>query len=229
LKIIRAYGIVNETVRPDSPVYGIPYPGIYIVDVQGRVISKYFEDDYKERVSTANILGERYGLRVDKAQRSAETKHLEIRTAASNDLGRPGLRIRLSVDLALKPGMHVYAPGVKGYIPIDWQLDPDGPAAKRHDFQYPKSEMLHLAAIDETVPVYRNLIRIEREITFAQDVTLKALATPEGELIVKGTFRYQACDDRACYIPQTVPLEWRFKYEGLDRTRVPVDLQHKPN
>ena len=89
--------------------------------------------------------------------------------------------------------------------------------------------MLHLAAINETVPVYRNQVRIEREITFGQDKELKALVTPAGELIVKGTFRYQACDDRTCYIPQTVPLEWRFKYQGLDLTRVPAELQHKQN
>jgi hypothetical protein len=40
--------------------------------------------------------------------------------------------------------MHVYAPGVRGYIPIDWKLDEGGPAAKRHSFEYPASEMLHL-------------------------------------------------------------------------------------
>lgn len=228
-KIIRAYGIFNETVKPGSAAYGIPYPGIYVVDAQGKVVSKYFEDDYKERVSTADILAGRFGVRVDKAQKSSEAKYLEITTAASNSLARPGLRIRLSVDLALKPGMHVYAPGVKGYIPIDWQLEPGGPAAKRHSFDYPRSEMLHLAAIGETVPVYRNRIRIEREITFGQDAALKPLVTPEGELIVKGTFRYQACDERTCYLPQTVPLEWRFKYEGLDRSRVPTELQRKPN
>jgi len=228
-KIIRAYGILNETVKSDSPAYGIPYPGIYVIDVHAKVISKYFEDDFKERVSTADILAGRFGVPLDKSQKSTETKHLEITTAASNGVARPGLRIRLSIDLALKPGMHVYAPGVKGYIPIDWQLDQGGAVAKPHSFQYPASEMLHLAAIDETVPVYRNHIRIEREITFAQAGILKPLVTPEGELIVKGTFRYQACDDRTCYLPKTVPLEWPFKYEGLDRTRVPAELQHKPN
>jgi hypothetical protein len=228
-KIIRAFDILNETTKPGTISYGIPNPGVYLVDVQGKVVSKYFEDDYKERVSTADILAGRFGVRVDKAQKSAETRHLEITTSASNDLARPGLRIRLSVDLVLKPGMHVYAPGVKGYIPIDWQLDSGGPAGKRHSFNYPASETLHLAAIDETVPVYRNHVRIEREITFGQEGELKPLVTPAGELIVKGNFRYQACDDRTCYIPHTVPLEWRFKYEGLDRQRVPTELQRKPN
>jgi hypothetical protein len=40
--------ILNETTKPGALTYSIPYPGIYIVDSQGKVLSKYFEDDYKE-------------------------------------------------------------------------------------------------------------------------------------------------------------------------------------
>jgi len=25
---------------------------------------------------------------------------------------------------------------------------------------------------------------------------------------ISGTLSYQACDDRVCYLPQSVPLEW---------------------
>jgi peroxiredoxin len=61
-KIIRTYDILNEAVKPGTPTYGIPYPGVYVVDAQGRVVSKYFEDDYRERVSTAEILARRSEL-----------------------------------------------------------------------------------------------------------------------------------------------------------------------
>ena len=166
---------------------------------------------------------------MDAARGSAETKHLQVTSAASNDIARPGLRIALSLDVELKPGMHVYAPGVQGYIPIDWRLEEGGPAAKQHSFEYPPSEMLRLEAIGETVAVYQGHIRILREITFGQEAVLKPLVSPAGEVIVKGSFRYQACDDRKCYVPQEVPLEWRFKYEGLDRQRAPSEFQHKPN
>ena len=158
----------------------------------------------------------------------AETKHLRLTTTASTPVATPGHRIVLSLEIDLKPKMHVYAPGVQGYIPIEWKLE-EGAAGKLQPVAYPASEMLHLEAINETVAVYRGHIRIRREITFGQEAALKALVTPSGEVIVKGTFRYQACDDRKCYVPEAVPLEWRFKYEGLDRTRVPSELQHKPN
>jgi hypothetical protein len=228
-KIIRALDILNDTTKPGTLTYGIPYAGVYIVDAQGKVVAKYFEDDYTDRISTADILTRQFGAPLAAAREVSETKHLQITTAASNDLARPGLRIALSLDIELKPGMHVYAPGVQGYIPIDWQLDEGGPAAKRHAFKYPDSEMLRLEAIGETVPVYRGRVRIVREITFGQEAALKPLVTSTGELIIKGSFRYQACDDRKCYVPQDVPLEWRLIYEGLDRQRAPAEFQRKPN
>jgi hypothetical protein len=228
-KIIRAYGILNETTKPGTLTYGIPYPGVYVVNAQGKVVSKYFEDDYKDRVSTADILSRQFGAQLEAARGAPAAKHIQITTAASNDIARPGLRIALSLDIELQPGMHVYAPGVQGYIPINWLLDEDGPAAKRQSFEYPASEMLRLEAIGETVPVYRGHIQIRREITFGQETALKLLVSPTGEVIVKGSFRYQACDDRKCYVPEDVPLVWRFKYEGLDRQRAPSEFQRKPN
>jgi len=44
------------------------------VDVQGKVVSKYFEDDYKDRVSTADILARQFGAPVDAASGGSETK-----------------------------------------------------------------------------------------------------------------------------------------------------------
>jgi hypothetical protein len=225
-KIIRAFDILNETVAPGTAFYGIPNPGTYVIDPQGRVVSKYFEDDYRERVSATDILIQDFGNPAAEARKVAETKHLRIITTASTLVARPGHRVVLSLEINLKPKMHVYAPGVQGYIPIEWKLE-DSAAGKLQPATYPASEMLHLEAIGETVPVYRGRVIIKREITFGQEAALTPLVNPAGELMLKGSFRYQACDDRVCYVPQIVPLEWRFHFERLERARVPADLQRK--
>jgi hypothetical protein len=149
-----------------------------------------------------------------------------LTTAASTPVAHPGHRILLSLELTLKPKMHVYAPGVVGYIPIDWQLEAAG-TAKTFPVQYPAAQQVHLKVINETVPVYRGRVRITREITFGQENALKPLVSPSGELVLKGSFRYQACDDRECYLPETAPLEWRFHFEPMERERVPAELQRK--
>jgi hypothetical protein len=225
-KIIRAFGILNDAVQPGTAQFGIPYPGTYILDTKGTVVAKYFEDDFRERISASDILVRQFGAVPDSGSSSEEASHLSLTTAASMAVARPGERIVLSLELDLKPNMHVYAPGVEGYIPIDWKLE-ESPAAKVLPFHYPASRKLHLKAIGETVPVYRGRVRITREIAFGPENAVRPLVTPAGELILKGSLRYQACDDRKCYVPETVPLEWRFHFEGLDRERAPVSLQRK--
>jgi hypothetical protein len=226
-KIIRAFGILNESVPKTTAQYGIPYPGTFIVDSRGKVISKYFEDDYKERVSASDILVRQFGTPADATGAGVETKHLRVTTAASTSTARPGQKIALSLDLDLNPKMHVYSPGVQGYIPIDWKLD-EGPFVKLHAFDYPPSQQLRLEVIQETVPVYQGRVRLSRDITFGPEGALKPLIATSGDLILKGSLRYQACDDHECFLPQTVPLEWSFHFEGLDRERAPADLQRKP-
>jgi thioredoxin:protein disulfide reductase len=140
------------------------------------------------------------------AQTTAETKHLRLSASASADRVRPGQRIALTLDIELKPNMHVYAPSVEGYIPIEWSMAPNT-AIVAQRVVTPPPQMLHLEALDETLPVYSGRFRLVRDIAIASDAKVK------GELTIEGTLRYQACDDRMCYVPKTVPLKWTLKVQ----------------
>ena len=223
-KIIRAFGILNESVKPGTAQYGIPYPGTYIVDPQGKVVSKYFEDDYRERVSISDILAGRYGERVDSANAGVEAKHVRLSTAASTPVAHPGHRILLTLDLDLEPKMHVYAPGVTGYIPVDWKLEETG-AAKVRPVQYPTAQKLRLNPSTRRRWSTRGTCGLTREITFGAENALKPLVSPSGEVVFKGHCATRPATIEKCYVPETVPVEWRFRFEGLDRERVPAELQ----
>jgi hypothetical protein len=226
-KVIRQLGILNEEVPKDSPVFGIPYPGTYILDAKGVIVAKYFEDDYRQRYTAADILVQRFGVLPESRKTEIIGKQLTAIASASNSIVATGQRIALILDLTLKPGMHVYAPGVDGYIPIEWKMN-DSDVWTTHDVAYPKPEILFLKAIDEKVPVYKDQLRLTRDITIGPDAKIKPVLDAEGKFVVEGTLRYQACDDRLCYIPQVLMLTWSFQYEGFDRQRVPQDLQRKP-
>jgi hypothetical protein len=43
---------------------------------------------------------------------------------------------------------------------------------------------------------------------------------PVHSLTIKGTLSYQACDDRICFSPQSVPLAWTVSVRPVDRERV---------
>jgi DsbC/DsbD-like thiol-disulfide interchange protein len=216
-KIIRSYDILNETAQ--GMTSGIPYPGTYILDAKGVVVEKYFEDSYTERYTASDILAKEFGAAVGAAHSTIAAKHLKLSASAGVDVAHIGQRIVLALDIDLPKGMHVYAPGVQGYIPIDFAIA-ESTALAAHPAVYPPSKSLHLKVIKETVPVYTDHVRVLREITMSKN------AKP-GELTVDGSFRYQACDDKECFIPETVPLKWVLRVEPLDRQRAPTEIQHK--
>ena len=52
----KTLGILNEDYQPGDSNYGIPYPGMIIVDPHGIVVGKLFVEDYTQRVdSTATL------------------------------------------------------------------------------------------------------------------------------------------------------------------------------
>ena len=225
-KTIRAVGLLNESVDKNSPFFGVPYPGTFILDRNGLIKAKYFEEDFRERYTAADILAHQFGAEPAAGAYPVVGKQLTATVSASNFIVRGGQRVALALDIDLKPNMHVYAPGVEHYIPIKWTMK-ESPAFIANEITMPPSKMLHLPVIDETVPAYTGHFRILRDITIAAEPKVKPLASTSGEFTVEGTLRYQACDDRICYIPQDLPLKWTFQLEGHDRERSPADIQHK--
>jgi len=176
-------------------------PGWVILDARGVVTKKYFEDNPDQCYTSAAILLRQFGWIPAEPPREVEGKQLSANLGASNASAAPGQRITLTLDIDLQPNMHVYAPGVEGYIPIDWKME-DSATAQVHAPTFPRPEKLYLKAIAETVPAYRNHFRLTR------DITINPAAGVAGHIAVSGSLRYQACDDRLCYIPQTLRLEW---------------------
>jgi DsbC/DsbD-like thiol-disulfide interchange protein len=174
--------------------------GWIVFDAKRTVIARY-DASY----SSAAILIHQFGWTPPEPAAEVEGKQLTARLHASNSEVAPGERIALGIDVDLEPGMHVYAPGVEGYIPIDWKMEDSGQALM-HDAVFPRAEKLYLKAIDETVPAYRDHFRLIRDITIAPGAA--------GGFVVDGSLRYQACDDRLCYIPQTLHLHWTFDRRG---------------
>src|SRR5438094_8641895 len=50
-------------------------------------------------------------------------KHLTAFASALADAASPGSKISLFVDVAPKPGIHVYAPGARDYLPIALKVE----------------------------------------------------------------------------------------------------------
>jgi thioredoxin:protein disulfide reductase len=131
-----------------------------------------------------------------------ETKHLTVVTSAPAGPVVPGTRVSLAIDIAPKAEMHVYAPEQKGLIPITLVLEPNR-AVKAHAPRFPKSEKFK--PLDEVQFVYSKPFRILQEVTVTAP---PGHAGAAGTITIKGTLKYQACDNSICYAPVTVPVAW---------------------
>jgi len=218
-------GIVNPNYKPGDDLHGMPFPGTFFIDENGVVVDKFFESDHRERYTASTMLVKHFHDPTGKALATSETKHLKLTSSASEETVEAGNRITLSLQIELKPKMHVYAPGIEGgYIPIRWKM-PDSAGWAVTVPSYPDSQDLHLPAINETVPVYEGSFVITRDLVIGQDKEIKPLLQ-NGALRVEGAFRYQACDDKMCFTPQTVPLSWSFQVNAHDEVEAPAELRH---
>jgi peroxiredoxin len=243
-EVIRAFGIYNhvaeegigprkddEDVRAAVAQYvsvfganpmivGTPFPGTFVVDREGRVTSRFFEEFYRERNTAANIML-KLGTPISGiAGSSGETAHLEIAASQSNPDITVGSRFHLALDITPKPGMHVYAPGAAdlGYRVIG--LDLDTPSYLRAPpAEYPASEIYHFEPLDERVPVYQAPFRLVQEIVVEGDPESTARLAELDALTLTGRLDYQACDDAVCFNPASIPLTWTLAVQPLDRQR----------
>jgi hypothetical protein len=140
---------------------------------------------------------------------SADTKHVEVRATLSNTEVTPGARITVAVDITPKARMHVYAPGAK-YTPVTLQIQPQ-PFVKVHDVVYPAAEDYFFEPLNEHANVYSKPFRLVLDLIVGEVSDQKMSVPMPSRLTLKGTLDYQACDDRFCYLPMSVPLKWTVK------------------
>ena len=242
--VIRAFGIYNhvaeEGVGPDRDdpavqadvaryvsvfganpmIVGTPFPGTFVVDREGRVTSRFFEEFYRERNTAANVMLKLGTPLSGIAGSSGETAHLAIAASQSNPDVTVGSRFHLALDVTPKPGMHVYAPGADdlGYRVIGLHLDtPD--FLRALPAEYPASEIYHFEPLDERVPVYQRPFRLVQELVVEGSPEAAAQLAGLDALTLTGRLDYQACDDAVCFNPASVPLTWTLAVQPLDRQR----------
>jgi peroxiredoxin Q/BCP len=54
-KTIQAYGVLNAEVKK-APYQGIPFPGTFVIDRDGKIRAKLFHEGYRERHSVEDLV-----------------------------------------------------------------------------------------------------------------------------------------------------------------------------
>lgn len=215
---IRAYGILNTTVDQASTNYGIPFPGTFIVNRQGVVTARFFEAAYQERTTVSSIMVSLGQGKAPAAAQRVATDHLELTSYLTDDTVAPGSLFSIVFDIRPRERMHVYAPGAKDYRIIAFNLE-QNPLVVSRPIAYPSSEIYVFEPLNERVPVFQKPFRLTQSLAVSTAAEHRPTVARLDTLTIKGTLDYQACDDRICYTPRSIPVSFTVKVRPLDTER----------
>ena len=207
--VLADFELLVSVTGPNELFVGIAYPGTFMLDPDGVVESRFFEDSYQERNTASNIM-----LKLGTGGSSVEgteisTNYVEILTYPSDAAVAPGERFSLALDIVPRPTMHLYAPGaeLQNYRVIALRIDPQ-PFVRVLPLEYPESEIYYFEPLEERVPVYQRPFTLLQEVLPLSTRDAQAAFREMDELTLTGSLDYQACDDKVCYNPVSVALSW---------------------
>ena len=197
-RVIRALGLYNEHLAEQAAhyglqardhQYGVPYPGVFVLDEEGVVAEKRFEQSYRVRPSGA-------ALAEELAPAPAGSSLLAVRS--SDATYRPYQQLALHVELNLPAGLHVYGrPIPEGYTPLEVEVEPL-PGLVVGEPRLPTPRPFEVEGLDERFVVHEGRVRVV--VPFYAEKT-------EGPLRLAVRVRYQACTDTLCHPPTDEPRE----------------------
>ncbi len=208
--VIRRLGLLNSHLAEQHAAYGVgarpehegvPYPGSFLLDEQGIVIEKRFEQSYRERETGAALLEQGFGRRSSThgAEAAGGTDAVRVRAWLDSPTYRFFQRLWLTVELAVAPGLHLYGyPIPEGYIPVSVDIAPlegvqlGGPT-------WPLPRPFRVEGLDEAFFVYEGTIRVSVPVTFT--------TRDAGDQTLRVTVRAQACSATECLPPHSVTLD----------------------
>jgi len=135
------------------------------------------------------------------------TDHLKLTIYRSEPAIAPGRRV--SLILGIEPGarIHVYAPGADNYRTIALTVK-EQRFIRLAPVQYPASEIYLFEPFNERIPVYQKPFKLIQDVTLDARSEAQAAFRGKPSVTLTGTLDYQACDDKICFNPVSVPLSW---------------------
>jgi len=184
---------------------GIPFPGTFIVDRSGRVKARFFEDSYTVRNTVSNIRVRLNEVDSAVAGTQVASRLLDVVTYPSDAAVAPGNRFSVVARVTPHNGVHVYAPGAGSYKIIELKVVPRQ-YIRPTQTKYPPPEIYFFKPLNERVPTYQKPFTLTQEVVL--DASAREVMSKQTSLTIGGALTYQACDDRLCYDPVTLPLSW---------------------
>jgi len=197
-EVIRSFGILNTLIDPtDHPWYGIPYPGTYVVNREGTITHKFFDNNLAVRAGPEQLLRATQGQpMLEQTGGKTTPEAVQVSVALDGETLAPMVQKDLVVRFTVPAGRHVYAePAPRGSVAVDVFLDENERLVQR-PLVRPTSESHTLAGTGESFQVHQGVFELRLPLTVNS-----LFGGGPAETSVSGEIRWQSCDDDVCDIP----------------------------
>ena len=204
--VIRSFGILNTLIDPmDHPWHGIPYPGTYVVNPEGTITHKFFDNNLAVRAGPEQLLRAAQGqpMLESKASETAPDA-VQVSVALDGNTLAPTVQKDLVVSFSVPAGRHVYAaPAPRGSVAVDVVLEENKRLVQR-SLVRPTGAPHTLAGTGESFQVHHGVFELRLPLTVNG-----AFGGGATEISVSGEVRWQSCDNEVC----DIPAGQRFEFE----------------
>ena len=230
--VIKQFGLLNtEVSKSDAFLYGIPFPGVYICDENGIVVSKFFHDSYKKRESPEALIDAALGsIVIDESAPTRSVHKDEIAITASVRGGsgslRQGIIRQLIVRFALPEGLHIYGDPVPEGLTAT-AISVTGPEGLQvMPAKYPPSSPLRLESLGVELQVWSGQVDIVIPIYATGELAseCRPLDAPSTSLSID--IHYQACNDTTCLLPIQQQLSLELPLDVIEVPNLPMHTGH---
>ena len=214
-RVIRRLGIENHFVTKDQvPYYGIPFPGTYLVDEAGLVAEKFFSRNLAAREAAESVIDSALGeILLGEDEPTGVVGDDDIRISATYHGGggslKSAVRRRIVVRFELAPGLHIYDdPVPEGMVATHIQVD--GPEGLHTEaVRKPATRPLELPGLDAPLSVWDGQVDFAIPVWADDRIAGIMDEVREDAIEIDVRVRFQACDHRACRIPQAETVSIR--------------------
>lgn len=190
----------------DHPWYGIPFPGTYVVDGDGVITAKFFENNLFLRASSTQLLRAALGEAIELQPLRERPTDVLVDVTVGEDPIAVGVIHDLVVRFAVPEGLHLYGdPVPHAMVSTGVDFDEDEGLVVR-PAEFPATTEHTLAGTGEVLHIFEGDVTIRIPITH-NGRSLQWRDDGSAYIAVAGTVRWQACDDDVCHLPQTHRFE----------------------
>lgn len=130
---------------------------------------------------------------------------VHARAVLETDGAHAGSTVHAAVVAQISSGYHIndHKPSHEYLIPTELKME-TSPQVAIQNITYPPGQAIKFDFDDEKLSVFQGTLVVKADLKIAR-------GTSPGDYTLKGKLAYQACNDRACFPPTSVPVEMQLK------------------